>query len=212
MKKHILCIVFCFISIVSALGGDFIIVNLTNNLSKKQSPLQISCNPRYNDYYPSRLIDIEGNEGKYVVYNLHIAYLDSTSFPRIKTVQAKIPKEFKIENCHVSSDCFEFYFLTNKKEIIVSIPAVKNDTLSSYQHSLRLTPLNYSLPEIPCIMANERYKPFIDGRYIGVRQCRAYTLYYYNLRRKQQEQYKECLDSFFMKNISLNANMVKVMY
>lgn len=196
MKKCILCLVFCFASIMSALGGDFIIGNLTNNLAKKQYPLQISCHPMHNDYYPSRLIDIERNEGKYVVYNLHIAYLDSTSFPHIKTVQAKIPKEFKIDNCHVSSNCFEFYFLTNKKEIIVSIPAVKNDTLSSYQHSLRLTPSNYSLPEIPDIMMYERYKPFIDGRYIGLRQCRAYTLYYYNLRRKQQEQYEECLDSF----------------
>jgi len=196
MKKYIICIIFYLISIESALGGDFVIVNLANNLSKEKSPLEIFRNPRYNDYYPSRLIDIERSERNYVVYNLHIAYLDSSFIPQIKTVQAIIPKEFTIDNCHVSSDHFEFYFLTKRKEIIVSIPSVKKDTLCDYKHSLRLPPLNYSLPEIPGIMAYERYKPFIDNRYIGIRQCGAYTLYYYNLQHKQKELYEVCLDSF----------------
>lgn len=201
MKKYIICIILYLISIKSAFGGDFIVGNLTNNLTKGKSPLEIFCEPRFNDYYPSRLIDIERSERNYVVYNLHIVYLDFSSIPQIKTVQAIIPKEFTIENCHVGSDQFEFYFLTKRKEIIVSIPSVKNDTLCDYEHSLRLTPLNYSLPEIPDIMTYERYKPFIDNRYIGIRQCGAYTLYYYNLKRKQKELYEKCLD-FFMKDYS----------
>jgi hypothetical protein len=201
MKKYIICIILYLISIKSAFGGDFIVGNLTNNLTEGKSPLEIFCEPRFNDYYPSRLIDIERSERNYVVYNLHIVYLDFSSIPQIKTVQAIIPKEFTIENCHVGSDQFEFYFLTKRKEIIVSIPSVKNDTLCDYEHSLRLTPLNYSLPEIPGIMTYERYKPFIDNRYIGIRQCGAYTLYYYNLKRKQKELYEKCLD-FFMKDYS----------
>ena len=91
----------------------------------KNAPLKICYNSRHNDYYPSRIFDIDHREGKYIVYNLYVVYLDSCSIPKLKTVKVKIPKEFKGIRCHVDSRELVYVFFAKNREIDVSVPAIE---------------------------------------------------------------------------------------
>ena len=194
MKKIFFLFWLCLSSFPVLYAGDFIIAPIANSPSEsKLKPLTICYYAKFNDYYPSRIFDIDHKEGKYVIYNLHVVYLDSCSTPKLKTVQVKIPKEFKGICCHVDSKELVYSFQSKGREIIVSVPAIEKDTLTNYACNVlysyplkepRLYRLAYTL---------SRKREIRENRYMGVRQSSSYTLYYYNFSRKQKEELEETL-------------------
>ena len=194
MKKIFFLFWLCLLSFPMVYAGDFIIAPIANSISEsKLKPLTICYYAKFNDYYPSRIFDIDHKEEKYIVYNLHVIFLDSCSTPRLKTVQVKIPKEFKGICCHVDSKELVYSFLSKGREIIVSVPAIEKDTLTNYACNVlysyplkepRLFRLAYTL---------SRKREIRENRYMGVSQSSSYTLYYYNFSRKQKEELEETL-------------------
>jgi hypothetical protein len=196
MKKGLIILWLYLLSFQVAYAGDFIIGTVANKSSEiKLNPLKICYNAKFNDYYPSRIFEIDHSEGKYIVYNLHVVYLDSCSIPRLKTIQAKIPKEFKGVCCHVDSKELVYYFLSKGREIIVSVPANEKDTLTQYACNLLYSyPLKE--PRLYRLVNSLRERKIREKRYIGVRQSTSYTLYYYNFTRRQKDDFEDTLIRF----------------
>ena len=197
MKKILYILWLCLLSSQVAFAGDFVIGRLKKELPEyKNAPLKICYNSKHSDYYPSRIFDIDHREGKYIVYNLHVVYLDSCSTPKLKTVKVKIPKEFKGIRCHVDSKELVYVFFAKNREIDVSVPAIEKDTLGKYAYSnLYKYPL-----ENPIIykLIYMREKESKDNRYFGIRQSASYTLFYYNFTLRQRNRYEDVLNSFVM--------------
>ena len=194
MKKIIFLFWLCLLSFPVVYAGDFIIGTIANRPPESElKPLTICYNDKFNDYYPSRIFDIDHKEGKYIVYNLHVVYLDSCSTPRLKTIQVKIPKEFKGLCCHVDSKELVYSFLSKGREIIVSVPAIEKDTLTNYACNVLYS---YPMKEpklYRLVNSLSRKREIRENRYMGVRQNSSYTLYYYNFSRKQKEELEETL-------------------
>lgn len=194
MKKIFFLFWLCLLSFPMVYAGDFIIAPIANSIPESQlKPLTISYDAKFNDYYPSRIFDIDHKEEKYIVYNLHVVFLDSCSTPRLKTVQVKIPKEFKGICCHVDSKELVYSFLSKGREIIVSVPAIEKDTLTNYACNVLYS---YPMKEpklYRLVNSLSREREIRENRYMGVRQNSSYTLYYYNFSRKQKEELEETL-------------------
>ena len=184
----------CILSFQKVYAGDFIIGIIANTPPEsKSTPLKICYNAKFNDYYPSRIFEIDHSEGRFIVYNLHVVYLDSCSIPKLKTIQTKIPKEFKGVCCHVDSKELVYSFLSKEREILVSVPAIEKDTLTKYAYNT-LYAYPSEDPKLYRLVNNggiPRKKEIREKRYIGVRQTPAYTLYYYNFSRKQKDEFED---------------------
>lgn len=167
--------------------GDFFVAPLHQT---NKAPLKINYREDYNVYYPSPIFDIDRYEYEFIVYNLHSVYLDSCSFPRLKTFQVRIPKEFKGVRCRVGSSELTYSFQTKKCEILVYIPAVEKGTLNNYEcsllysfsqdqsnlyESIKMLPISYKIKE---------------NRYIGVKQTHSYAIYYYNFNKKLKKKFE----------------------
>lgn len=192
MRKLTCILGLCILTFQMVYAGDFIIGTIANKPPEsKFDSLKICYNAKFNDYYPSRIFEIDHNEGSYIVYNLHVVYLDSCSIPRLKTIQAKIPKEFKGLCCHVDSKELVYSFLSKGREIIVAIPATEKDTLSQYACNILYS---YPLKEpklYRLVNSLSREREIREKRYIGVRQSPSYTLYYYNFTRRQKNEFED---------------------
>ena len=192
MRRLVFILGFCILALHMVYAGDFIIGTVANKSSESRlNPLKICYNAKFNDYYPSRIFEIDHNEGNYIVYNLHVVYLDSCLIPKLKTIHAKIPKEFKGYCCHVDSKELVYSFLSKEREIIVSVPTIEKDTLTKYACSMLYS---YSLKEpklYRLVNTLSREREIRENRYIGVRQNSSYTRYYYNFTRKQKEEFED---------------------
>lgn len=198
MRKLVCILALHILALHMIYAGDFIIGTVANKSPEsKSNPLKICYNAKFNDYYPSRIFEIDHNEGKYIVYNLHVVYLDSCSIPTLKTVKAKVPKDFKPFCCHVDSKELVYSFLSKGREIIVSVPAIEKDTLTKYACSMLYS---YPLTEpklYRLVNSLSREREFRENRYIGVRQSTSYTLYYYNFTRRQKEEFEDSQIHFY---------------
>ena len=189
MKKNIIitlfmCVLFSSQELFAI--GDFFIAPIANK-SHNNIPLKICYDEKYHDYYPSRIFDIDHREGAFIVYNLYVVYLDSLTTPMLKTIQVKIPKEFKGVRCRVGSEELVYSFQTKKSEILVYIPAIEKDTLTKYECNMLYS---YSLnePKLYRLVNNmPRGMEIQENRYIGASQNTSFILYYYNFTRRQKE-------------------------
>ena len=190
MKKGLIILWLYLLSFRVAYAGDFIIGTIASWAPEsKDIPLEICYNAKYNDYYPSRIFEIDHREKKYIVYNLHVVYLDSCSNPKIKTVKVKIPKEFKGVCCHVSSKELVYSFHSKGRGIMVSVPAIESDTLSKYTCSVLYShPLNELSYRLRYMSPHDM--ELKEKRYMGIVQSSSYTLYYYNFSRRQTEMFE----------------------
>lgn len=109
-------------------------------IANSNSPLPPLKIQHYRDsYYPSRVFDLVRVEGKYRIYNIHIVYLDSTSTQKLRTAQVKIPKKFKETDCFVNPNSIRYTFKNKSRRIIVTAPAIEQDSLAKYSHSVLYT-------------------------------------------------------------------------
>lgn len=197
MRKSVCILGLSILIFQMVYAGDFVIGTVANkSLGNESDPLKICYNAKFNDYYPSRIFEIDHKEGRYIVYNLHVVYLDSCSIPKLKTIQAKIPQEFKGVCCHVDSKELVYSFLSKGREIIVSVPAIEKDTLTQYACNLLYS---YPLKEpklYRLVNTLSREREIREKCYMGVWQSTSYTLYYYNFTRRQKDEFEDTLIRF----------------
>lgn len=194
--KRFLLYWLCLLSFQVVYAGDFVIGRLKKELPEfKNAPLEICYNSKHSDYYPSRIFDIDHREGKYIVYNLHVVYLDSCSTPKLKTVKVKIPKEFKGIHCRVDSKKLVYVFVSKKREIDVFVPTIGKDTLNKYSFSFYYPEISDNRNFFKNVSIPLCEKAEFD-RYIGAWQTSSYRLFYYNFNRRQKERYEDALFSF----------------
>ena len=183
MKRMSLLLVLYIMSFQIVNAGDFIIGTIEKRANVSDTPLTICYYEKYRDYYPSRIFDIDHEEDRYIVYNLHVVYIDSCSTPRLKSVQVIIPKEFKGVCCSVDSKELVYSFVSGKREILVSIPAIEKDTLTKYAYNVLYT-YPFNEPKLYTLVHSlSRENELRENRYVGVIQNTSYTLYYYNFNR-----------------------------
>lgn len=128
--------------------------------------------------------DLVHVEGKYRIYNIHIVYLDSTSTPKLRTVQVKIPKKFKETDCFVNPNSIRYTFKNKSRRIIVTAPAIEQDSLAKYSHSVLYTyPFDFSKYQ----WINEYTGNYDENRYIGAIQSGSLHVFFCNFKRKQKK-------------------------
>ena len=133
-------------------------------------------------------------EGKYRIYNIHIVYLDSTSTPKLRTVQVKIPKKFKESDCFVNPNSIRYTFKNKSRRIIVTAPAIEQDSLAKYPHSILYTyPFDFSKYQ----WINEYTGNYDENRYIGAIQSGSLHVFFCNFKRKQKEKFEDTLQKLF---------------
>lgn len=191
MMKVLFITILYAISFKIALYGGIIIGTINDiAIDFVDSPVVI-CSGNENLYYPSRVIDAEKIKRNYVIYNLHIAYLDSCSNPQIKTIQVPIPTDLHFVQCAVGSE-YEYYFEGDERFVIVIVPATASDTLSSYFYS-DLFQNTRKGQETKLLKGNYQKGRVRPNYYVGALQTGAYTLSYFNFNKKQNNQYKKIL-------------------
>lgn len=164
-------------------------------IANSNSPLPPLKIQHYRDlYYPSRVFDLVRVEGKYRIYNIHIVYLDSTSTPKLRTVQVKIPKKFKETDCFVNPNSIRYTFKNKSRRIIVTAPAIEQDSLAKYSHSVLYTyPFDFSKYQ----WINEYTGNYDENRYIGGIQSGSLHVFFCNFKRKQKEEFEDTLQKLF---------------